>query len=660
MELEHCIEQGIKSHRRSGFGREPILAKGRAEQARIWKARKAGLGILARQRGPLRSTTGIEDAAVPAEKLARYMQDLSQLLSTRDIEAAYYAHASAGCIHVRPILDLRQKRDRETLDELKREVLRLSQRHGGVQSSEHGDGIARSHLNELQFGTSIYQQMRRVKQIFDPDGLFNPGKIVDADPQLAVHGLREVADQAVTLPSSIELCNGAGVCRKLDLGTMCPSFQITRDELHSTRGRANALRAALAGRLDEVVDTKRKPDTNTNPLASDAISEAMDLCIACKACKRECPSSVDMARMKMESRAARNAQNGLSLRRRMFSNPHRMGAVLCRVPRLANLGLRVFEKGIGKRIGIAPERRLPRFAKSAPAGSADYSPALAGSSHPLTLKVDCFSRFYEPEILESAIQLVQASQASRSGGTERGLRLDFGNCCGRPALSQGRIDLAMRQMKASVESLADDVVAGRQILVLEPSCASALRDEMPDLLPQHHPELANLARSVSDALVDFESWAAGPALENITFSASDANARNSGDSKSRPAHSYSPHSQSPAGDQRTVLVHPHCHQRALQGPRASIQSLIRVPGIHVVEPDAGCCGMAGSFGFEAEHYEASCAMAELRLMPAVRELPSGSSIIAAGTSCRQQLRDLCDSEQAERVVHPAVFLAGRL
>lgn len=663
-ELKARLTASQRALEKAGFRGPFSLALRSADQARVWRARKAGLGILARRRGDMKPVAGIEDTAVPPHALADYMAEVQTLLAEQQVEAAFYAHASAGCIHVRPVLNLKTTGGRRQLAQLCDAVFGLAMKHGGVNASEHGDGLARTGFNRRLFGPAVYRLFEEMKASFDPAGILNPGKVVG--PPAPLTALRYRPGYAPTIPSSrfaypedgdisraIEQCNGAAVCRKLDTGAMCPSFMATGEERDSTRGRANALRAALDGRL---------PLLGQDALAAPALAQAMDLCLGCKACKTECPSGVDMARLKIEVDAAQGAARGFGPRAQILARVHALDSVLCRAPWLANAFLASpAARWAGRLVGIHPERHFPDLAErdfeswwrargkepqlhGGPDGRERYKKRIYGRGElaegtpardprnitqsldsrnvpplPLVLFPDTFTRFHEPEIGRAAVALAEAA----------GLRVLLPpglGCCGRPALSQGMVDLALRQARRNLAILAPLAAQGLSILVPEPSCASAFRDDLSDLLVGDAE--AKAARQVAAAVTTIEEWIASLPVDRLDFE---------------------------AGPNR-ALLHVHCHQRALVGTGPTLTALGRIPGLETVEPDAGCCGMAGGFGYASEHLAISRQIAERKLGPAIGAEPEETLLLASGASCRQQVRDLWGRE----VSHPAILLARQL
>lgn len=604
--LSAQIETLGRYWQRQGGGQPLILIRERVGQANVWQLRKAGLNLLASMRGDAKPTPGIEDAAVPVEQLAGYMAELGRLLDGRGLASAMYAHASAGCLHVRPILNLKTEAGVQTLVELTTEVAALAKRYGGVISSEHGDGLARSYLNPGFFGPAIYALFQQIKAVFDPDTLFNPGKIVDGPPPdqnlrfgPAYHtvALEPIWDWSADggFARAVEMCNGAAICRKLDVGAMCPSFMALRDEKHSTRGRANLLRSALTGQLP-------------GGLADPALFEALDACLGCKACKSECPSSVDMTRLKAEVYAQNYEQNGMRppLPALAFGHIDRLAALAGRMPGLANFALAFAPTGwlLRRGLHLHPARALPPFhspfSRRPEARMREHRP----SAPALILFADTFTEFNEPEQGLAALRVLR--------GAGFAVQLAPRRCCGRPLLSQGLVTEAKSRAKALVAALLPFIRDGIPIVGLEPSCILTIRDDYPGLIPG--PETSAAAAGVwllDEFLADrLQAGALAGALAGA-----------------------------PKPQRRRFLVHGHCHQKALASVEPTLAVLNAIPGARAEMIDAGCCGMAGAFGYTTGHYDLSRAIANDRLLPAIAANP-GAVLVANGFSCRRQILDL--------------------
>ena len=575
------------------------------KQAQVWNVRKAGLGLLMSVRGDAKPIPVIEDVSVPVEHLPEYVATVQRMVERHGTTAAFYAHASSGCLHVRPLLNLKTIEGVEAMRELAFEAAELAARFGGYMSGEHGDGLQRSELNEKIFGPELYQKMREFKAIFDPEGLMNPGKIVDAEPMTdhLRYGPKYAPIELKTRLSfdreggflrAVEMCNGAAVCRKTDTGTMCPSYMATRDEKDTTRGRANALRNALAGNL-----------LNPDEFASEEVKSVMDLCLSCKACKTECPSSVDMAKIKIEFMSQYYEKNRVPLRTLAMGHIHTLAKIASPVAPLANLMISSRVSGpLMSAMGVHATRKMSPFM------TRTFVHRFRGwrRSHPVAPvrrgKVvyfhDTFATYNYPEIGLAAVKLIEAA------GFEAILE-ERRVCCGRPMLSKGLIEPARRNARKNVSLLADYAHQGIPIVGTEPSCILTLRDEYIDLLPDEED-----VRLVAKNSFMVDEWLAKLAeKDDLGIAWKDT-----------------------TGPE--VLFHGHCHQKALIGIDPSMR-MLRASGCRPTDSGAGCCGMAGSFGYEEEHYEISRKIGEERLFPAIRATPMDVTISVAGVSCHQQI-----------------------
>lgn len=617
--------QRLEDHlRRQGLGATSVVPAFEPQrQADVWKVRKVGLGLLMSIKGDHKPIPFIEDAAVPPEHLADYIEKLERFCNDLGTDVAYYAHASAGCLHVRPLINAKVAAEVAKMPQIVEFAVGLLHGNGGALSSEHGDGRARSWINEQFFGPELYGLYREVKQAFDPTNLFNPGNIVDASPM--TRNLRYGPEYAtITIQPhldfsedqgfnrAVEMCNGAGVCRKRTADTMCPSFMATREEEHSTRGRANALRNALAGNIPH------------SELTSPRMYETMALCISCKACKAECPSAVDMAKIKTEFLAQYYDVHGTPLRARFFANGrglNRLGSGA--LAPLANWTLQngLVRRLLARTLGITDQRALPPLAREPfPAWFRKHMPAYppGGATRRLALFHDPFTSYNYPHIPIAAVELFEAA------GFE--VILPDHAEDGRPALSKGLVAMARGIAADTVAALAPLAEQGTPIVGLEPSSLLTLRDEYRSLLPGDA-RVALIARNAY-TFEEFVARLADRGELNLTFT----------DAK------------------RQILLHGHCHQKALVGTKPSHRALTLPPNYTVAEVDSGCCGMAGSFGYEAEHYEISQAMAERRLLPAVRAATADTLVAAAGVSCREQIHH----GTGRRALHPAEILRDAL
>ena len=622
-------------------------------QRAVWEVRKAGLNIMMSMKGDGKPVSFVEDCAVRLEDLAEYTRRLDAIFARHGTRGTWYAHASVGTLHVRPIIDLKVDDGARTMRAIAEECFEMVREYRGSHSGEHGDGIVRSEFHEAMFGPRLVGAFEEVKDAFDPDGLFNPGKIVRSERMDDRELLRYKPGYA-PLPvetgldwsewggfdRAVEMCNNNGACRKSDPGVMCPSYRVTMDERHVTRGRANTLRLALTGQLG--------PDA----LTSDAMAETMALCVGCKGCRRECPTGVDMARMKIEYLHQRRKRHGPSLRERAIAWLPRHAPAASRLSWLMNLrdrlpGLPAVTERV---LGLSAKRTLPqwradpfrpeeienlgtRFARgrkdrgfgasrspvraetSPGTGTAKPGPACVESDHSPTTRdagsevalfADTFTTWFEPENARAAVRVLEAAGFRvRAAAPPPGERRPL--CCGRTFLAAGLVEEAKRELARTLSALAPFIERGVPIVGLEPSCLLTFRDEALVL---------GFERQAGDArFLLFEELVAGAAAAGTL------------DLPLRPL----------AG--KRALLHGHCHQKAFGIMPALERTLRLVPGLEVETVASSCCGMAGAFGYEADNYETSMAMGELDLLPAVRAADRGTIIVAGGTSCRHQIAD---------------------
>ncbi len=583
--------------REHGHGYHTLRAETAAEQAALTKVRKAGLGLLmAASEGAKRPAAFVEDTAVAPERLGDYVKAFRAILDRHGLTAGFYGHCSVGCLHIRPFVDLTAPGGVDTMAAVADEIAALVADFDGVNSSEHGDGRIRSPFNPRVFGDELYEAMRKVKALFDPHGRMNPGVMVDAapltvnlrDPELPAAGPLEThfSFGGGTMRDAADRCQRIGACRKTGVGVMCPSYMATREEEHATRGRANALVKALS-----------QPDPAA-AMGDERLHEILDLCLECKACKSECPLSVDMATMKSEFLSHYQAQHGVPLRSRLFGAIRRLNRLGSATAPVSNLPL---PRGLLERVaGIDRRRPLPRFARETLLRWDKRRTPRRGERGDVVFLADSFTTFTEPAIGRAAIELLEAAGWN--------VRLESAGCCGRSSISKGLLDQGQRMAAAMVERLAPEAERGVPIVGCEPSCLLTLREE--------HPALVDDPRAATVA-------AATRLVEELLVEAID-----DGSLKLDPDAEVS---------NRPIVFHGHCHQKALAGTGPTVALLQRIPGAQVTELDAGCCGMAGSFGFETEHYELSMRIGESRLFPALREAAPGTLVSATGVSCRQQI-----------------------
>jgi FAD/FMN-containing dehydrogenase/Fe-S oxidoreductase len=619
-------------------------------QAAITDLRTSGLNIMMSMKEEGKPVSFVEDCAVPLEHLADYTARLTQIFEKHGTRGTWYAHAGSGCLHVRPILNLRQEKDVHAMREIAEETFAMVRDYKGSHSGEHGDGLVRSEFNEPMFGSRLTRAFEDVKDRFDPNGLYNPGKVVRPskfdDRSLFRYAPGYKGEEFKTqldwsafpgagggFQGAVEMCNNNGACRKLAGGAMCPSYRVTRDERDVTRGRANTLRLAITGQLG--------PDA----LASDEMAETLKLCVSCKACRRECPTGVDMARMKIEVLAARAAKNKekyknkfkekykyqieVSLHDRLVGWLPRYAPYAARRPYLFNLrnGSPLLRHGAELFAGISRRRSLPKWRADIYRDRSDwnYSPAEASApTRDVVLFADTFNRYFERENLDAAMDVLVAGgyrvhAPLPQDGDQRPL------CCGRTFLAVGQVDEARFEMQRTLDALAPYAARGIPVIGLEPSCLFSFRDEIPALFKGEAVDAV-----AANALL----------LEEFLT-------REQNDGRLKLPLGALP---------KKALLHGHCHQKAFDAMGAVESVLKMIPELAVETVESSCCGMAGSFGYDAETIDVSLKMGELSLLPAVRKAPRDALIVADGTSCRHQIHDNADRE----ALHVARVLAMSL
>jgi FAD/FMN-containing dehydrogenase/Fe-S oxidoreductase len=573
-----------------------------AAQSAIWALREAALGLSMAMKGDAKSLSFVEDTAVAPEKLREYIDRFLAMIQAHGTSAGVYAHASVGCLHVRPVVNMKTEAGVRQFEAIATASADLVLDYGGALSGEHGDGLVRSPFMEKMFGPQLYAAFRQIKRTFDPDGIFNPGKIVDAPPITANlrYGPTYRTAQPATffdyseyggMPGAVEMCSGLGVCRKTLDGTMCPSYMATREERDSTRGRANALRLVMSGALAE------------NGLGDDGVRQVLDLCLECRACKSECPVGVDVARFKSEFLADYWRRHGTPLRARALGHIHTLSRWGSRLAPVSNFVARSAPaRWLNDRlIGIDRRRTLPAwtarpFARQFQRRHADRPPRAL-------LFNDTFTNYYNPAVGVAGADVLEAIGC--------GVDLAPNVCCGRPLISQGLLARARALAERNVDRLYPLVEDGAALVFFEPSCLSAIREDAPSLVRD---DVQRRARRVAEQAMLFEEFVEAEC--------------ESGRATLRL-------SQGPA----QVLLHGHCHQKSMGRVAPAKALLSRIPGTTVVDLDAGCCGMAGSFGYGREHFDVSRAIGERRLLPAARAMGSGTVLVASGVSCRHQVAD---------------------
>ncbi len=595
-------------------------------QTAIGEVRAAGLNVMMSMKDAGKPISFVEDCAVPLEHLADYTSRLTAIFEKHGTRGTWYAHASVGCLHVRPVLNLRQEKDVNAMRAIAEEAFAMVREYKGSHSGEHGDGIVRSEFHEFMFGERLARAFAEVKDRFDPDGLFNPGKIVRApkfdDRTLLRYRPGYRAEEMTThldwsaypgagggFQGAVEMCNNNGACRALAGGVMCPSYRVTRNEKDVTRGRANTLRLAITGQLG--------PDA----LASDEMMETLKLCVSCKACRRECPTGVDMARMKIEVLAARARERGLTLHDRLVGYLPRYAPAAARFPWLFNLRNESpwLARWSQNFTGFSAHRKLPRWRKPFREPASDIGPS---DGPEVVLFADTFNRYFEPENVEAAVSVLAAAGCRvhlprPADQSRRPL------CCGRTFLAVGLVEEARREAERCVAAFSPFVTRGVPVVGLEPSCLLGFRDEIPALLKN-----------------DEARWLAARALMFEEFIVREL-AADALPLKPLP---------------RRTLVHGHCHQKSFAAMDTVEAALKLVPELRVETIESSCCGMAGAFGYGADTVDASLKMGELSLLPAVRKAAPSDLIVADGTSCRHQIKD----GAAREPLHVARVLAMSL
>ena len=567
-----------------------------SEQAKVWAVRKAGLGLMMNVKGNAKPLPFVEDTAVDTTLLPEYVKRFDEIVKEHGTSAGYYGHASVGCLHIRPLINLKAEDGIDKMFSISESISDLVLEFGGSLSGEHGDGIVRSNWNKKMFGNDIYRIFKSLKTTFDPKSLMNPGKIVDSYKM--TENLRispEIKIKEITghfsfseeggFSNAIEMCNGQGACRKLD-GGMCPSYMATLDEEHSTRGRANALRALISNRIPwNSINTKRMYDV-------------LDLCLECKACKSECPSGIDMAKMKYEFLSKYYKHNGLPLRNKMFgsiANFSKLGSFFAPISNWI-LSSDEFKSYLESVLGVTKNRNLPPFASQTfNQWFKTREQSQIESENKIAIFIDTFTNYNYPNIGKSATLLLE----------KLGYQVIIPKikCCGKPFMSQGMTEKAIYNANYNVEQLYPYVDNGIEILGLEPSCTLTLKEDYPDLIP-NNPK----AKSLSNKIIQSEDL-----IQQCVAELNDE---------------YF----TPPGN---IFYQNHCHQKSLVG--SAINKLMTIPDCQPVEVGTGCCGMAGSFGFEKEHYDISMKIGEINLFKQLDAISSEDQIVASGISCRQQI-----------------------
>jgi FAD/FMN-containing dehydrogenase/Fe-S oxidoreductase len=603
------LDQCMADH---GFADAVVEVVDPPRQRQVWEVREACLNIMMSMKGDGKPVSFIEDCAVPLEHLADYTLAITELFARYGTRGTWYAHASVGCLHVRPILNMKEERDIRAMREIAEAACDLVRRFKGSHSGEHGDGISRSDLHPKMFGERLIAAFEEVKDAFDPGAQLNPGKIVRPYRMDDRTLMRFPAGYSVTEPArtaldwsdwggfggAVEMCNNNGTCRRLAGGVMCPSYRATLDEQHLTRGRANSLRLAISGQL------------GPGAFTSQEMKETLDLCVSCKGCKRECPTGVDMAKMKIEFLHHYYERHGRPAKEKLVAYLPRYAPYASRLGGVLNLRDRIpgAARAAEAALRFSARRSMPIWKTPwREAGRPARPEEIAGDGRDLVLFGDTFNRYFEPENLRAAERVLGAAgYRLHRAEPKRGARP---LCCGRTFLSAGLVDAAREEARRTLDALAPLVARGARVVGLEPSCLYTFRDELFSLVPKDE------AAPLADASFLLEELLAKDLASGAT---------------ALPLHGQ-------AG--RKAHLHGHCHQKAFGGMGAVESMLCSVPGLEVDVIESSCCGMAGAFGYDPKTIDVSFAMGELSLFPALRKAGPDDLVVADGTSCRHQIHD---------------------
>ncbi|MDQ2866880.1 MAG: FAD-binding protein [Verrucomicrobiota bacterium] len=650
---DDAVEDRLQVMQRRGLGLRSKTLTDASEMNLVWAVRKAGLSLLTGCIGAAKPVAFIEDAAVRPEQLPEYVRGLEAMMKSQHLEASYYGHAASGLLHVRPVVDLHRAGDRKKFRQIADETSALVKQFKGSLSAEHGVGIARTAYMRAQLGDELLDLMREIKRVFDPRGRMNPGKIFDTEAFRIDSHLRQNFETPLTLPfeprlafafkdgsfiGNLEQCNGCGGCRK-DAPTMCPTFLATGEEIMSTRGRANVIRQVLQWR-----------ETGSDPLRSPELDDALSNCLSCKACTNECPSNVNLALLKAELRHAAHKKYGIGLRERILSRPDLLGELGCVLPRLANSALnfsplRQMMQGV---LGLSAQRTLPAYASErfdhwfASKCSGDLRPPDGAHRAPLQdviLWDDTFVRYHEPHIGKAAVRVLEALGCHVTLAHGR-------KCCGRPAFSQGNLDVAAKFGAHNLALLSSLQNSTTPILFLEPSCYSMFAEDYRELRLDGAEEIAQRCYLFEQFI---ENTLATPPVAHASSVPVPASCRN----PATPAHGSQPTRFTERTE--TVAIHAHCHAKSLINPAFMARLVERLPGRRAKILETGCCGMAGAFGMTESKRKLSEQVAA-PMLEKIRAEGAGVTLIASGTSCRHQISELSDAHPK----HMAEFLADAL
>ncbi len=600
LEVKDKIEKLNSKIQNSKLALSSTIVMDQDQQSKVWNMRKAGLGLVMKKPGEAKAIPFVEDTAVSPEKLPEYVKRFDEIVRSNGTTAGYYGHASVGCLHIRPLINLKSETDIKKMVKISSDISDLVFEFGGAFSGEHGDGIVRGAWTKKMYGEKVYSAFKDLKKAFDPKNILNPGKIIETPPmdsnlRFGGNYKTEKIDTFLSFKNeggfaqAIEMCNGQAACKKVNSGYMCPSFMATRDEVDSTRGRANALRAALSGKLP------------IKELNSKKLFNVLDLCLECKTCRSECPSGVDMAKIKYEFLHQYYKKNNIPIRSRLTGNIAILNKIGSIFPNIFNLTRKLF---IFKLISdyvlkIDKRRNIPKIASHS--FEKLYKSDSNSNNKTAVFFHDTFTNYNHPQVGLSAIKILKSLNYN--------VMLIDKKCCGRPLISKGLLESAKKNARYNIDKLYTHVKEGAIVVGAEPSCVSALKDEYPDMFPED-----DKAKLISNSTYLLQEIIAAPTNSNkIKF-------KNNIDKKS-------------------YAVQVHCHEKTIAGENVSIDSMKLIPNSKVEKIPSGCCGMAGAFGYEKEHYDISKKIAEGRLIPYINNIEKDTQVAITGVSCRHQIED---------------------
>ncbi|MBM01611.1 MAG: oxidoreductase [Chloroflexi bacterium] len=605
LEVKDKIEKLNSKIQNSKLALSSTIVMDSIQQEKVWNMRKAGLGLVMKKPGEAKAIPFVEDTAVSPEKLPEYVRRFDEIVKSNGTTAGYYGHASVGCLHIRPLINLKSEADIKKMVKISSDISDLVFEFGGAFSGEHGDGIVRGAWTKKMYGEKVYSAFKDLKKAFDPKNILNPGKIIETPPmdsnlRFGKNYKTEITDTFLSFKKeggfaqAVEMCNGQAACKKINSGYMCPSFMATRDEVDSTRGRANALRAALSGKLP------------IKELNSKKLFNVLDLCLECKTCRSECPSGVDMAKIKYEFLHQYYKKNKIPIRSRLTGNIAILNKIGSIFPSIFNLTrkLFIFKLFSDYLLKIDKRRNIPKIASYS--FEKLYKSDSNSSNRTAVFFHDTFTNYNHPEVGLSAIKILKSLNYN--------VTLIDKKCCGRPLISKGLLESAKKNAKYNIDKLYEHVKEGAIVVGAEPSCISALKDEYPDMFPEDEraDQISNNTYLLQEIITDPTN------LNKIKF-------------KDNP-------------EKKSYAVQIHCHEKTISGENVSVDSLKLIPNSKVEKIPSGCCGMAGAFGYEKEHYDISKRIANDRLIPYLNNIERNTQVAITGVSCRHQIEDFSAHE----------------